>query len=818
MHQCRYRLLFIANILMASGVFAQTLKTQVFQVPPDIEQPSIPNFVNNQSIVSGPDGALWFAVPGGSEIGRISTTGAVTEFTLPTGFRTFGSIIAGPDGALWFPIGNTSSPTAIARMTTSGSVSQFVIDTTGMLNVNGLTVGPDGAIWIAATLPDPTDTFLIGQVGRITTSGTYTTFPLPNLPANGIVTGPDGNLWVTGGFVTQAVFVPIPPRIAHAQAASSLQIVRMTPSGVVTSFDAPAGATIIGTPVLGPDGALWATASFGFSGAIFRISMDGSVIPFFQGAGGFVLGQSIARGPDGALWFNGAQSVWRITTQGVFTGYQIKGSIGGIASGPDGAMWFIYVPNVSININNSAIGRFTVATSQTSALPHFAAQDIWTTDVFAVNTGNAPANFEIDFRDDTGAGVFLPWTGGTTDVLTGTLPAQGSAYFEAANPAGPLVGGWGQIKADAPVVIQAVFREKSGGSYYEAAVPSNIGSVEFEIPFDATTFAATGDQFYTGFAIANLDSLNMAAVTCTARDQSGQVILNAFTGAAAPPVLPPLAHWAGYLFPGLTGRRGTIDCSSNVVIAATALRFIGANAFSSLPVIDKQLGSSLIPGAALPHFAAQDIWTTGIFAINTGTAAAKFAIAFYDDSGNPISLPFSGGATNTLSGTLPALGSAYFEASDPKTGLIDGWGQITADSGVVIQALFRENASGKYFEASVPASLASAEFEIPFDATKFSATGDQFYTGFAIANLDASNPATVTCTARDGGGVVIPNAFTAESGPPTLRPLGHWAGYLFPALIGKRGTIDCVSTTAIAATALRFIGSNAFSSLPVIAK
>jgi virginiamycin B lyase len=816
----------IELILIASGAFAQTggtLKTQVFQVPAVFQPSALPDIVNNESIVSGPDGALWFAVPGGSEVGSISTAGTVTEFTIPTGFRTFGSIIAGPDGALWVPI-RSASNTAMARLTTAGSVSQFVIDTTGTLSVNDLTVGPDGAIWIAETIPDPTNKFLIGQVGRITTSGKYTTFPVPNLLAQGIVTGPDGNLWVTGGFETIASFSPLNSRTAHAQGASSLQVIRMTPSGVVTMFDAPAGATIIRTPVPGPDGALWATGASGVSGEIFRISMDGSVIAFSLTLSQLIacdcsaFGPNIARGPDGALWFTGANLIGRITTQGVITIYKMLGNFGQMTEGPDGAMWFIYVPNYLLGIFNTAIGRFTVATSVTSALPHFAAQDIWTTGIFAVNTGNAPANFEIDFRDDTGAAVAIPLTGGLTNQLTGTLPAQGSAYFEASNPAGPLIGGWGQIKADAPVVVQALFREKSSGSYYEAAVPSNIGSQEFEIPFDATTFAATGDAFYTGFAIANLDMQNMATVMCTARDQSGTVIPNAFTASTGPPVISPLGHWAGYLFPALTGKRGTIDCSANVTIAATALRFIGAKAFSSLPVIDKQLGSPLIPGAALAHFAAQDVWTTGIFAINTGTAAANYAIAFYDDSGNPISLPFSGGTTNTLAGSLPPQGSAYFEASDPKAGLIDGWGLITADPGVVIQALFRENASGNYFEASVPAGLASTEFEIPFDATTFSATGDQFYTGFAIANLNASNPATITCTARDGSGAVIPNAFTAETGPPTLRPLGHWAGYLFPALTGKRGTIDCVSTTAIAATALRFLGSNAFSSLPVINK
>jgi len=136
----------------------------------------------------------------------------------------------------------------------------------------------------------------------------------------------------------------------------------------------------------------------------------------------------------------------------------------------------------------------------------------------------------------------------------------------------------------------------------------------------------------------------------------------------------------------------------------------------------------------------------------------------------------------------------------------------------VIQALFREAAGTQYFEAAVPSNTGSKEFEIPFDATTFAATSDPFYTGFAIANLDAATAATIACTARDPIGTLIPNAFTAATGPPQLAASGHWAGYLFPALAGKRGTIDCVSNTTIAATALRFIGTNAFSSLPVINK
>ncbi len=477
----------------------------------------------------------------------------------------------------------------------------------------------------------------------------------------------------------------------------------------------------------------------------------------------------------------------------------------------------VIVVNGAVNSNSLIFDISAKAPSVTSALPHFAAQDIWTTGIFAVNTGVSQANFAITFRDDTGAPLALPFASGTTSTLTGTLPALGSAYYETGNPAGALLSGWGQVSSDPSIVIQALFRENASGTYYEAAVPSNSGSKEFEIPFDATTFAATGDQFFTGFAIANFDAATAANVTCTARDNAGAVIAGAFDSTTGPPQLPAMGHWAGYLFPKLTGKRGTIDCTSNTNIAATALRFIGTNAFSSLPVVNKPATASPVT-SALSHFAAQDIWTTGVFVINTGTTPANYAIAFKDDNGAAVAMPFTSGTTSNLSGLLGANASAYFETANPAGGLLSGWGKITSDPTIVIQALFREATGAQYFEAAVPSNPGSKEFLIPFDVTTFAATGDQFYTGFAISNLDAANAATITCTARDGNGTLIPSAFTPATGPPQIAASGHWAGYLFPVLTGKRGTIDCVSTTNIAATALRFIGTNAFSSLPVIVK
>jgi hypothetical protein len=444
----------------------------------------------------------------------------------------------------------------------------------------------------------------------------------------------------------------------------------------------------------------------------------------------------------------------------------------------------------------------------TSALAHFAAGSTWTTGIFVVNTGTQAANFSIAFFDDAGNPATLPFSSGATNTLTGSVPANGSAYFEAANPLDALISGWGRITADPSIVVQALFRSDANGSYYEAAVPSSSGGREFLIPFDATTFAGNGQPFYTGFAVANLDQ-STATISCIARDSSGTVIPNA----VPVPALSPMGHWANYLFPALTGQRGTIDCSSNTNIAGIALRFIGTSAFSSLPVIADPANFSGGSNAALAHFAAGDTWTTGFFVLNTGTAPAQFSMAFHDDNGNPVALPFSTGSTNTLSGSVPAQGSAYYEAGNPQASLVSGSAQITADPSIVVQALFRDDSSGRYYEAAVPSSSGSQEFLFPFDATTFAGNGQPFYTGFAIANLSGS-PADLICTARDQNGVVIPNAVPV----PELSSFGHWANYLFPALTGMRGTVDCVSSTTVAATALRFIGGSAFSSLPVITK
>ena len=169
-----------------SGVITQ------YPVPSPFEQP--------YNITAGPDGAVWFAAVGGAlstasaGIGRIDpVSGTITEFPQPAGSRPYG-IATGPDGNLWT---TDLSSHRISLTTTSGTTTVFPSTTYNRpLNI---IAGPDGALWF-------TEDGMVegggGAIGRMTTSGSLSEYLLPTplghySGAGRITVGPDGNLWFT---------------------------------------------------------------------------------------------------------------------------------------------------------------------------------------------------------------------------------------------------------------------------------------------------------------------------------------------------------------------------------------------------------------------------------------------------------------------------------------------------------------------------------------------------------------------------------------------------------------------------------------------
>ena len=179
-------------------------------------------------------------------------------------------------------------------------------------------------------------------------------------------------------------------------------------------------------------------------------------------------------------------------------------------------------------------------------------------------------------------------------------------------------------------------------------------------------------------------------------------------------------------------------------------------------------------------------------------------------------MPVSGQSTagTTFTGTVPAGGTGYYEVGNITASPgVSGSVVITSNTFIVVQAIIRHlSSAGVYYEAADATTTGNFEIKTAFDATTFTPTGQQIYTGFAVVNTDQVNQATLTCTATDSNGNAIANAFPSL----TLPPQGHAAQYNFPALLGNRGTVDCSSTTRVGILTLRFIGNDALSTLPII--
>jgi streptogramin lyase len=228
-------------------------------------------------ITAGGDGAMWFvehrAKPvAGPYIGRITMSGTVTNFPVPTAAADPKDITAGPDGNVWF---TESGIDRIGRITPSGSITEFGGLRAGS-KPDAITAGPDGNLWFTEASGS--------SIGRITTAGNVTEFPIGGSAA-GIAAGADGNLWFT----------------AHDSFGFVDTISRMSTSGLVTGTFRAASRSAPGHIAPGPDGNLWFSESG--TGRIGRITPSGRITDYSDGITLASLILDVARGPGSTVWF-----------------------------------------------------------------------------------------------------------------------------------------------------------------------------------------------------------------------------------------------------------------------------------------------------------------------------------------------------------------------------------------------------------------------------------------------------------------------------------------------------------------------------------
>jgi virginiamycin B lyase len=331
--------------------------------------------------VAGRDGAVWFPKPlwSQTEVGRqkfvrVTPGGVISAYDLPTNTsiaQTMDQAAAGPDGAIWYVSdtaqSGTSGPEAasqVGRIATDGAITEFPIPMADAADpqfapvgaysrASGIIASADGGAWFSRTLSSGEGVFH-SSIGRVPPSGgALTTFPLARAMGESVssmVSGPDGNLWFAMG-PSSAVNV----------------IARITPGGELTVFPLPAlGASRIGDLtkiVVGPDGNLWFTRMIrqgdGGASRIGRITPAGVIaeFPLPPGADRFRIVADMAAGPDGNLWFaevdgDGGSvrpSIGRVTPAGDITEFappngrpQLAEGLPTILAGAAHDLWFTY--------------------------------------------------------------------------------------------------------------------------------------------------------------------------------------------------------------------------------------------------------------------------------------------------------------------------------------------------------------------------------------------------------------------------------------------------------------------------------------------
>lgn len=333
MRPARYVLLAALALAVLAGAAAA-----VAGEPVGIAE-SFPTKCDVDDVVAAPGGGAWFActesilgkhgIPHArARAGRITATGAVSEFSVPAPRETEpgragGAVTA--DGSFWFPVEESfevlthpslfkAAPPSLARVTPTGAVTLFPLPGA----VGELAAGPDGTLrFKAAAGLGSTDTVVwqVSPGGAITQTAEDPAFPFgetasfpvkPPVKPGAIygtsVIGADGNLWF--GNQTNA------------------SIGRLTPAGELTEFR---DCLRYGQPFFGPEtlvrgveGNIWFTSLAERSlpnivdpASIGMVTPAGAITQIYAGV--TVEPKTIAADSEDGAWFaGGLEEVQRI--------------------------------------------------------------------------------------------------------------------------------------------------------------------------------------------------------------------------------------------------------------------------------------------------------------------------------------------------------------------------------------------------------------------------------------------------------------------------------------------------------------------------
>lgn len=231
-------------------------------------------------------------------------------------------------------------------------------------------------------------------------------------------------------------------------------------------------------------------------------------------------------------------------------------------------------------VNPGEVGTNAITFMVTPTSPLSIAQIVdgssWMTQIQVVNLDQVPVSYSLQFWDDNGNPLQLPFVSGAAGTLSGTLAAGGTAFAETPGSSATLAQGWAQATSSGRIGVLTIFTQSPPGkSDSEGTVIGMQSGGRVFLPFDDT------NGYVTGLAVANTNATQTLLISLQFQTDQGATSAGSLS-------LPPHGHTAFVLssmFPSLTGLRGVIEFTAPTPdIAVVGLRFSPTNSFTSLGI------------------------------------------------------------------------------------------------------------------------------------------------------------------------------------------------------------------------------------------
>jgi len=258
----------------------------------------------------------------------------------------------------------------------------------------------------------------------------------------------------------------------------------------------------------------------------------------------------------------------------------------------------------------------------------------------------------------------------------------------------------------------------------------------------------------------------------------------------------------------------TTFVSSTVLQATVPASLIAQQGSISIRVSGSGVQSSTVAfniGASGPapanvyyfaHLAFGGGWQATLTYVNYSPQAVSCQTSFFSDSGAPLAVPFSAGASAVRSDNLAAGGDIHDQTQAPAgAGLLTGWAAAQCTGSVKASLLYRlYKGTVAQGEAGVNAVTVPAIEFVSFAQTE---------TGMAWANPSPS-AADVTITVLDATGKTLGTKIM------TVQPNEHGQANIGPllGLSSFTGSVQITSSVPILTLLINFEAAPVFSSLP----